>query len=140
MQPTQSVTITIISQPNQQPPQSATILIRSYPKQQPMQSKANPIISHPNQQPTYVFIKITPSEKTFSKLFSQKVNFQNCSLKKNIILIFNFLIYTSSESLEYISRSSVICLTPFFLFHSISTLLKTLVFISFKSRIYINFC
>ena len=38
--------------------------------------------SSPWQQPTYLFIKIAPLEKTFSKSLPQEINFENWSHKK----------------------------------------------------------
>ena len=80
-------------------------------------------------------IKIALSKNTLSKLLSQKYiikiskNIFSKLLRQKHILI--ALIYSSSESLEKLSKSSIICLITFFLFQCIYTLLKTLVDNSF---------
>ena len=94
------------------------------------------------------------SQSGHSQLLSQKIHFQNCSLKKYIFenyvfkIVFskniNFiaLIYSSSESSEELSNSSIKCLTTFFLMylHSFKNSLPIIVSILIKSRIRADYC
>ena len=59
----------------------------------------------------YIFktahLKSAFSKNTFSKFLPQKIHFQNCTFKKSILIP---VIYSSSESSEGLSISSIICL------------------------------
>ena len=79
------------------------------------------------KHPKYIF-KIAPSKNTFSKII----------FFKNINFIFS--IYCSSESLDELSKSSIICLVFPQYIYILFTNLWIIVFTFFDSRILANYC
>ena len=62
-----------------------------------------------------------PNKNTFSKLLPQKIHFRKLHFQSSFIKKFNFVILihskelSESKSSEELSKSSIVCLTTFFL-------------------------
>ena len=133
--------------------QSASIL-RCQSNQQPTQSAINfsiywkyifkiaPSIKYIFKIPPSKnsFWKIAPLRNALSKSVSQEIHFQNCSLK--ITSQYLLSICSSSESLEKISISLVICLITSLLMylHSVKNTCGKWFFFFLKSWINCNYC